>query len=359
MGYMTKHRRPLTWLICVSFLAYIHGGYLPSPVVAKPLSPRSETRIETLLPSNTLFFLTIAGRESYMREFRKTSLYQASSQPEVKAFLDDLKGERRRWEKYISEKIDLDVGELLGSIKGDFSLAFVGFSPTEEGPRPNLILSWRVDGADFIERFKTLLENNFKMEKLSMETHLEKDIFRYRKDGVEISFSTIDGLLFLGWGSEGIKEIIDRAEEPSPVNLANNSHFKAISGKVSGPGRIYFFFINMEEILNQFGIFIPPEVYQKLNLLGITSVKAVATASYIDSPGIKSCLTIYAPGDKKGILKPLSFKPIAMEGLRFVPADVDSFSCYRLDLSSLWKEGKELFRALAPEVFQKFQTKVE
>jgi hypothetical protein len=91
-----------------------------------------------------------------------------------------------------------------------------------------------------------------------------------------------------------------------------------------------------------------PTLGKKLDALGVTGLNSIVYRSGFDGPMIREVIEVDAPGPRKGILRLVGGKPIAIDKLPLMPPDVNRWSAHRLDPAAVYDVAMQLLDLTHP-----------
>jgi hypothetical protein len=94
--------------------------------------------------------------------------------------------------------------------------------------------------------------------------------------------------------------------------------------------------------------FVDPSLNKGLDAAGISGINSVVYRGGFDGPMVRDLIEVDAPGPRQGLLRLVGGKPITLDQLPPLPADVSRWSAHRLDPAAIYDVGTRLFDLAHP-----------
>jgi len=309
-----------------------------------------------MLPEDTLVYVSIRN-PSGSSAFEQSALGKIAREPEMKAFLEDVRRECARLLTVHGRELPLDAKFIEEVLSDELTLAFSGMQMGAEGaPEPGLVITcnFRSPPAEAEEMLQKAL---LRLSEGAMQD--AQPAFEHRGTAVKLMPARQGGLFyaFLGQrllitlGPSAMRGVLDRAAGEG-ASLADSARFKKVMGRVGGTGGTLGLYANTEAMLAMFGPMLDPEARTMLHVLGLDRVQAVGLSSRFAHGGMRDSIYLYAPGERGGILPPAGQPVHASTLLRMVPKEAQVMSLFRLDTEAMYQGFMGAFAQADPRAFQ-------
>jgi hypothetical protein len=361
----------------------------PSPVaVAIPSA-------ENLLPSDTLFFLTMPDCAKFRAILHESPLWLFWNDPAMQAFHDNFMA---RWNEQFVAPLEHDLnvnpGDFADWPQGQFTIAVTqnGWNGQDEQPPGLVLLLDARENSGLLKTNLDALRKEWLDSGKAVRTEIVRGIsfsivplssndipaslaalFPRRQPvqelgqeqkpskSVELVFAQYQSLLIAGNSVEAVDPIAAHLTGGAAPRLADNPVFAADQSAQFRDAPVYYGWFNAKTvftILSQ----IPPSANPSaptlipsvsssmiLNASGLMGLTSVSVSHRESHDGAQTDFYLSAPeADRRGILKIMSVTAKDSNPPAFVPDDAVKFARWRLDGRKTWDEMEKMLADISP-----------
>ena len=309
---------------------------------------------EQLLPGNTIVALTLKN-PSKQQAYRESAVFKISQEPQMKAFCEHMKAEVKRLLDVYGREVPVDLGVVQQLLEGEVSLAFTGLAMGEQGPEPGIVISLvSPKGPDEAER---LLLAALKMALRGMQPTVQPG-FEHKGKAVKAimlpmgAFYTVrlGDRVIATYGKTNCQQAIDLAGG-GVGSLAEDPTFKKSADKTGWSLSTCALYLNVKGLLTQFGPMMPPHVMDALQANGLADVHALACTSRFADGGMRDCIYLHQPGERKGAIPPPG-KPLDLALLKTVPKNAEFASVGSVDIAGTYDRMFAAIQSQDPRAYE-------
>ncbi|GEM_PF-442792 len=333
--------------------------------------------LETLVPEDTLLFLSFPDIGKTREDWKNTGLYKIWNDPEVEHAVDTLLGNveqyKEKFEQQFEEELGLTFDDALQVLDGQFSLAVVSM-PEEQGggppvPRAAMALDFG-EHREEMERIldwalKTLMEENPGLERGEWESGDWK-ITAVGDEELRLHFVMAGPTLLAATDKEIMEGMLARARDGSLASLASKDAFVRVKEETAPEGNASFLlYADVPGWIQSFRAMMgenekdAAESDRILDAVGIEGLEAFGMAVSLTEEGVRDRIYLHAPGPRKGVLKMLTPKVTSMPALPMVPEDAVSFMAMNIDLARTWDRAFEMIKQVDEEMWADLTAEIE
>lgn len=320
--------------ICLALLAI--AGNNPGPAVDPYL-------LERLLPQDVAFYAVLPNHPAVIESLRATKLHKLSRDPDIKNFLKTYKPQI----EFVTLQADAKLKPFGISFKGllgllqssSFSIAVIDI-PREGEPPKDLVFAVAPRSTDV--NFGSVLVK-FKEEAASKNAKLTSNTFDFKGKSYEsfgadahiLYHAQIENAFVFATSKERMESLIANSIEPPPQSLKNDKKFTNAAAKVCEKGReLYMVYFNAGAFIEKMSAKAGEHDLKMAGIVGALDIESVALALSPNGENFSGNLFVGVKGEKKGLVKLLSPKPIASKNLKYVPANAFLCAAANLDLKA-------------------------
>lgn len=332
--------------------------------------PRGARAFESLVPPDSLLFVTCPHAATAAKQFEQTQLFALWMEPEVQAFLHEIVLKFEAQGKGMNSELHLPDDPVDRFKIGQIALSVGGGDTTAESTS-SIAIGIQV-GAN-LDEFRTLVGSCSELagQYLASVTGSGRGVFENREHAgvsvrsmpirgkdLELCYTFVDSM-FIGALNRGyLEKILDTAADPKKPSLAQDPVFRHVRRTVESGVTEILGFLNVAAIRSRFEKLIPAAVMQVLRVLGLDLIQGIAFSETIEGKAIRDTLYVYAPGERRGFLKLLSPPRNPLATLRLAPRD----AFYVASITSNWAEVLDsslaLTRSLDPGGFNELSSRL-
>ena len=335
-------------LVCVLLL-----GILVAPLVAQEARLNGHSthlKLEDISPKDTVFFLSFAGVEASSKAADDLGLFRLFKEADTQAFLGGL---IEKYQQVAAQSPERDLkmwNAAKAALSGRISIAMTG-GVTYNGkdstiPLPAMVAA--IDVGSNREHAKMLLDkalqemqpmlDGFGVTRSSKPFKgVDVQLFKTQLQGMKVTFCTafLDNLLLFSVNQGPIRKCINFAKNEVSKTLSTNPAFQRCRSKAGGH-RLLEVYTGVKPALKRFAFFIPDEIQDQLETLGLDNVGAFYYARAIDDGDTVDTFYVDAPAPRRGLLTLSNGKPVSPESMRMISPDAVVAVAARCDLAKAW-----------------------
>jgi len=327
-------------------------------------------KLENILPTDTVIFTKCSGIAQLLEDGKTLELVKLINDAEVQAFIANAKAQGKEMlDQHKKEgklpDLPFDIKEFWNLFDGEMAIAMNSrVTISHFGPMPSVVLG--VDMGDQNEAFLSTVYDLINAT-ASMGPHIALQQQKTEYKGFEICsvgrpdmracicFTTIKNLFVATINRFYLENIIDCYVDGQPA-LSQEASFRKSIEKVGGDDVDLIAYLNIKPYLKALEIFCPYELYDAIEDLGFSGIDSLCLASTIENGSVRDSMFIHCPGEKKGILKALTPRPISWKNVEQVPADALSFVDFVFDPEIILKEAEGFIQKHIPEFYDAYCT---
>jgi hypothetical protein len=255
--------------------------------------------IESLLPESTLVVLSIDDARGSVERLKQGPLGALWDDPRVAPWRA---GMEERYRKLRGEQIaehGLDIEDLWGHLKGRLVLAvprMVGdipgivFAADVERPEELRRLLLEVESVDAEQNRTRVVEEEFRG--ITLRVNRERDESKPR------TAYAIHGRRFYAGFLEALKPVLARLSDDGGTGLSDDETYRTVSGTAGARGDVRMF-------VNTAALYELMDAGERaiFSALGLLEVKSVGAQVELREDGILTRMLVYAPGERRGLLR--------------------------------------------------------
>ncbi|MGM0486601.1 MAG: DUF1559 domain-containing protein [Planctomycetota bacterium] len=155
--------------------------------------------------------------------------------------------------------------------------------------------------------------------------------------------------LIMALGEKSFARLLERAETPPPQWLADAIESLPISRMAS------LAYMDVESSLNLLSKMAPPNIQRIMDVMGVSSLTTLVSASGLDKTGFVSRVKLGSSDPNRGLGRLVTDQPLQAEDLADVPADASLALAFKLDLQRVMSRGIEWMREVEPRAAEQMQ----
>lgn len=305
----------------------------------------SEIAFEEMLPEDTIFYLSVPNASKLVANFKETNCYKILLEIDPIGLTEGQPEFERAKKLY-----NTFVQPLTKVFHGRIGLAVKNIPP---GPGiPGMIFLADVDENEQIlraylkERIGPLL-SQIGAQTLTF-THGDYEVQQFslpKPVPFAACYTVADGVFIATVGRQTIEEILDLTARPR--SLADSELFREVREKV-GEKSDFLVYANTAALLESVQPVIPEEVKAILQVLGLTSIKALGTGAEPMGTASKGVWYMATGPERTGVLGLIARKSPPLKAVSYLPEDVTFL--YALSLGDFGQFYDELLDALRQTV---------
>lgn len=328
--------------------------------------------LDEILPSETLVFFRFADAAIQRQGFEASVLKPISEIPEMRDFLEDLAKRRQDFIRVVAQEAKLTPDFVRQVMEGQLSFALLDLISTEGGVSTAYVvaidLEQKPDHEMLFSAIRAAVAEYRARRKLSPnepQIPLKNAAWQENWPGGHIVMMIAGKeplrfvllgktlLLFQGPDSRLLKEILANSDNRlTAKSLAKNRVYREVCRGAdvrAGNGFLYLNVPRLYSLLSAIGL---PRVTALLDTLGFSSVQGLGMSSgfYHDgqafAEGIRHTMYLYAPTERRGILRMLSFRSGAERAAEAVPLGSQGMFAARVDFQELYRQLPPLLDAV-------------
>lgn len=357
-------------------LRLLVGAFTLCLLAGGSLFAQEKVNSDQRLPPGVLFYASTPDVPASVRAFEKTSYGQLVMGPEMAPFRNQLiekyQAEGQGIVEQIENTLDTPLGDLLGLIAGDASIAIV--RPIGQ---PLAVVAFLEIGAqaETLQHLLGMLESL-----IAEQTPLEKQSDQYGEiafqyysietehpdyPAIDICYLVHDGQFVLTSSRSALEAVLDRWDGKHPQTFAGDTFYAKIMQECattdgSIPDSIYY----LNPIgLTTAGLELIPQVKPFVNLiplylptLGLNRLRATGATVEIDGGefNIVSRSMIYVDRPASGILKFFELRPTVTQPAAWVPADASMYFAFDWNVAGAYEAVEAVYDGfLGPGAFDR------
>lgn len=296
--------------------------------------------IAAVLPSNTTFLLYFPNLLPHESGFDATNLGKLIQEPEFQAAIQPIYDEvKPLWDMITQGQGEqLNKAQLQEYFNGEITIAIIGLP--EGDAVPEILVSFGVTDR-FASEAVFHLEDALKQKGLpATELTIEGETFyqTVTPQGIPMFVGVYENRFLLTTSKTLAAKII------TPTNtLAKSPHFSELQKHIRCSGNnVVQVYMNLEQIFSN--PLAAMSMQPTLEPLGIWDWKSFAIAYAQENQSQRLAVSVYCPGEKRGITKILSGAETQSSLLSLVPADAVSYQEWNWDLCQSWKGLLEIIK---------------
>jgi hypothetical protein len=327
--------------------------------------------VEKALPANTVLLVKAQDTAKLREAVKESQIGRLLADPAMKAVKDDIAAKLEKPSNQLQGRLGLSLEELLTLPTGDASVAVIA---TAAGASPVSVLISADAGenqqkmADLMAKLTKMVQEDGK-GKVGTETFQDLTITvitypaeddRPEMTGVWVKAGSV---FHISNSVAALKDVLAHADGREDC-LASNKSFQTVGQKVGDAGQVLWFLDIEQSIklalssLGEQGN--ADQIDAQLQLTGLKGLKALGGRAGFNQGGYDAFTKTfaYAPGDKQGLLKLLTFPTASIKPEAWVPAGVASYQTLNWDLDAFYSSLNELVDTLAPGVLANLEQQI-
>jgi len=326
--------------------------------------------LETLIPADTLVFLTLPDIGKAKEDWKGTALYKIWNDPEVQHAVDTLLGNVDEYKKEFEEGFLKETGvefeKALEIFSGQLSLALIALpDPKDEGPpipKAAMALDFGEHRAE-VEKLlgwvvKQMKEGNPGTEETTWESEGTK-VSVLGDEEMRFHWVLAGPTLLVSTHKDVMEGMLKRARGADAATLSGNETFKKVLAEVAPSGspsllvyaNIPGWIATLETMMSEDEEALA-ETKKILDVTGARGLQAAAVSVTVGANGVQDRIYLHAPGPREGVMKILTPGVTTAPSLPLVPADAMSFSAMRFDLAKAWDQGLEILKQVNEDAWK-------
>jgi len=351
--------RRTPFVVALLAVAALVGATTGTPPRTASAADASSLRLETLVPSRSLAFLSFEEIGSWSARWKKTGLGRLVDDPEMQQFaapvreqIDKLlKGGGGPKDEQIVPPMVRKVFEQVQGLSGQAAVALVELP---DGKPP--VVAANLDFGDHLRDFTTFLgrmnEDGGEKAPIAAEEKDGRTWWTVGEPGEPQFVGTTVGTSVVGSTDKAwVDAAIASGGAAVDGALATSDAF-ARARKGAGDEAALFAFGNAPALVDRFGGEMPPDARRIADALGLDTVKGVSYSFGFRGDVFRESLTIDAPGADHGIVPLFRTSPMSKSALRLVPSTAFFYAEGASPLSTLLPKVREMIAKLDPETAQ-------
>jgi hypothetical protein len=338
---------------------------------------QQEITLADILPRDTLIYYSSSDPEAHSEGYQHNVLKQVFEQPDVRAFLDDMLNQRQDFVRTVSEHSGLDPAHIESLFWGKNAFALIDIKPREDRS-PEASFVWaihlktppaeedlfnaiRAVGKELKDHYIQATGESVPMKEIAWPEAPTGDhqVMLLASD-TPVRFVLL-GRTLIFYRAEK-RELLDRMIRNydnllAAPSLAKSEFYRKVyagSGAHEGMG---FLYINTSRLLSLLNALQFPRLTALLRAFGFDGVLSLGIASGYHRKedggfheGILQTMYLYAPHERRGILKTLSMKQGAEKAAMVLADGARGFVAGYSDLPLLYRELPVLVDASAKAI---------
>ncbi len=322
---------------------------------------------DQLVSQDTIALLTVPDLNGLKTATKQSAQWKILHEPALKPFKDKLwNGFSSNILKPLEEEIQFKLSDGLALLQGQLTFAISGGGPINID-EPDVDFLVILDSGKNETQLTAILDEARKRMRDGEVPFEEKSIRGARfikiptgNPDFDLWLGQSDELLLASNSQEELEKVIARQKGGSVPSLARNPKYQAQKAALFRDSLVYGW-LHLEPIVdavkttlakaeqengpNQMGIS-PAAVVQAIGVTGLVD----ASFGYYEKPdGSYVELALGVPQNlRTGIFKMLASNPNDSSPPPFVPANVDSFSRWRIDLNQVWSDIEAMVGRISP-----------
>ena len=335
-----------------------------------PCQRDSSLALEAFLPDDTLVFATWYDSEEIRQASSKSAFVKILEEPEVKRFLEGIASEgwTRRFQDF--ERIAEQTRGV--STRGWFAMSL----PTTTVPEmlwaidvgekgPEYIALMNKMGKELLSIFSQLAtpgEANNSAEiseiKLPDSGSMEPISIKIRDRTLTLFLSRADTILLVSTSRPFLERVLQTRRTKSTAVLADLPLFHLVRGRMETPVTSFWGFVNAERLWQHLEKSFGKENLREIKILGFDSIRAAGVSYSPEDRGLRERHFIYAPGERRGVLKLLSLPSLPSSTSEYAPEGVLAWLSLHLNAKEIYRSYSGIIRDLEPRDFSTFTREI-
>ncbi len=336
--------------------------------------PAAQTRLEQVLPPETLMFVSLTDVMGSAERFKGTALYQLWREPEVQEFVAPLVAkiedeiDKARAQAQQAGPLGAAALELLNLKPGQIAIALL--PPDASTPLPIPVAAAVIEVHEGVEYINAVIQTAMPLL-LQQQGLAEGAPFTHQ--GVEVKVITasmvglsiyyaVDGNRILVTTSKALMtDLMDGFRTAPAASLATGPALSQLY-KVVGKSPEFIVMVGLAGVLKTYEPMlmasVPPQTPQIIDALGLRDIQSIALATAFDGKAIRDAFCVGAPGERRGIAALLDMPMGEKELLGRVPADALYVSAAKIELSEMYDTLLAMVQQIDPRVHEEFMGQI-
>jgi len=339
--------------------------------VAPPAS--AAPAFETVLPDDTIAFVSVRDLPTLQSRFKKHSAYDLWKEPSVQQFFERAIQRLKEEVAKVEGDAGVKLSEVWSLFHGQIALA-VSVGENVADPEVILLVDVGTEGERAMQWVDALNDAAIKKGKSPRRTAVEEEyegvrlIHMHKAPSAEagaaaagdpvVSYGVAGEVFIVGRPVAGLKRTISFLKTPPPAALAGASAYTSTLNKISDNSEVIVF-ANLARILSlvkQKAQNSP--VPQILGALGLDGLVSFGVGIELGEEFATSRVFLQNTGTPQGILKLLMPAPGPLHTGAEVPADAAGFVSFRFEPATIWDELEKGLAVAAPQVLAMINMKM-
>ena len=317
--------------------------------------------LEETVPAQTLLFTSFPNLTQALQAFDKTGLGGLVKEQELQAFVAALltpyEGQIADGIKQAEKQLGIPLFELTGMLHGEVALAVVEVIPQDRQMPLGILLSLQfgpnrkvIDDILQIVQAKT---------GLVFQPVARGDRQIFVANGIPICFTIVQDTIVFSSKPELLEKTLTQSADTALLCKAP-SFVKAKEKVQKNATPFFLFYLNLNQLLLQFGNMIPPQVAPMITTLGLFDIQSLALGINMQDQYFYNAFFMEIKGEPRGVTKLLYGDPCSRSYFKEIPQNVMGASVFRVNLTSIFDEIELTLRALGLEpMYQQFSQQLE